>query len=61
MDTNPARKPERITLEGRFCSLVPLDAEAHTSQLWEALHDPANDPLWLYMGDGPYRDPEVFR
>jgi RimJ/RimL family protein N-acetyltransferase len=61
MDTNPARKPERITLEGRFCSLVPLDADAHASQLWAALKGPENDPLWLYMGDGPYGDAEVFR
>jgi hypothetical protein len=32
----PRPRPEKVRLEGRFCSLVPLDVEAHGGELWEA-------------------------
>ncbi len=59
-DSNPAPRPARVRLEGRFTTLVPLDADLHADALWLILHDPADDPLWLYMGDGPYRHRETF-
>lgn len=60
-NTAPAPRPARITLQGRFCSLVPLDAAAHAADLWAAgLNDPANDDLWLYLGDGPYAEFDAF-
>ena len=56
-----APRPARTTLEGRYCKLVPLDATAHAQDLWAAgLNNPANDDLWLYLGDGPYHDYTLF-
>ncbi len=60
---NPASasRPARTTLQGRYCKLVPLDATAHAQDLWAAgLNNPANNDLWLYLGDGPYHDYALF-
>lgn len=59
--TGPAARPQRVTLEGRLVSLVPLDAERHCGSLWESLRDPRHNPLWEYMADGPFREPVAFR
>ena len=60
-NTAPAPRPARTTLQGRYGSIVPLDAASHAADLWAAgLNDPANDDLWLYLGDGPYREFEAF-
>ena len=59
--TGPAARPQRVTLEGRLVSLVPLDAERHCGSLWESLRDPRHDPLWEYMADGPFRELIAFR
>jgi RimJ/RimL family protein N-acetyltransferase len=57
----PAPRPKRTTLAGRYASLVPLHATAHAPDLWTSgLNDAANDDLWLYLGDGPYRDYALF-
>ena len=32
---HPARRPERVTLEGRWITLAPLDARAHAEALYE--------------------------
>ena len=61
-NASPAPRPSGVTLAGRFATLLPLDASAHAADLWESgLNDPANDDLWLYMGDGPYADEPSFR
>ncbi|HYW42535.1 MAG TPA: GNAT family protein [Bryobacteraceae bacterium] len=51
---------KRITLAGRYVTLVPLDAEAHSAALWEATRGEENDGLWLYLFDGPYPDRDAF-
>jgi RimJ/RimL family protein N-acetyltransferase len=57
-----AERPSRVSLDGRFATLVPLSAELHAESLWAAgLDDRANDSLWLYMGDGPFADFDSFR
>src|SRR5579872_451332 len=60
MDTSPARRPQRVTLEGRYVTLAPLDPAAHGPDLWEGTEGTENDRLWLYLFDGPYRDRDVF-
>ena len=61
-NAGPAPYPARVTLTGRFTTLVPLDATTHAEDLWNSgLNDPANNDLWLYMGDGPYADSASFR
>ena len=60
LDTTPAKMPERITLQGRYITLVPVNAAAHADALWEATKGEENDGLWLYLFDGPYRDRGTF-
>jgi len=60
MDSSPARRPQRITIEGRHVTLAPLDPAAHSGDLWEATRGAENDPLWQYLFDGPYPDRASF-
>lgn len=53
--------PARITLEGRFCRLEPLDAERHAAGLFEAYRSAADDRDWTYMMAGPFHEPEAYR
>lgn len=46
---------ERVRLEGRFVSLVPVRASEHAAALYESFCN--SDPqgrLWAYMGYGPF-------
>jgi RimJ/RimL family protein N-acetyltransferase len=61
VDPTPAKRPRRrTTLDGRYVTLVPLDAAAHSAELWDATHGPEHDGLWHYLFDGPFRDPAEF-
>lgn len=54
----PARPPERVTREGRFARIAPLDAARHGPDIWAGgLADPA---VWTYMGYGPFADEAAF-
>ena len=53
VDTRPAPRPERVTLRGRFVSLVPLSPD-HAETLYRRSHGPALDPLWTYLFNGPF-------
>ena len=58
VDAHPAKRPERVTLEGRWITLAPLDPEAHAEALYEGSNgDPAREAVWTYLFDGPYREP----
>ena len=61
VDTNPARRPERIVLAGRAISLVPLNAAAHADALFDGANGGDKDRVWTYLFDGPYTDRAVFR
>lgn len=58
--TEPAPRPARLTLPGRYVTLCPLDAEEHGDALWEGAGHPRHEERWLYMGDGPFADREAF-
>ena len=58
METGTVR-PERIDLDGRYVTLVPLSM-AHAGDLWEGTSGEANDGLWEYLPYGPYRSREAF-
>jgi RimJ/RimL family protein N-acetyltransferase len=60
MDLDPAPLPERVPLAGRFVTLVPLDPHRHGSALWEGLSGEENDPFWLYLPEGPFRERSDF-
>ena len=52
------KRPERVTLEGRRVRIVPLDAAAHTAELYAGSRDPG---LWRYLANGPFTDEGGFR
>lgn len=60
LPADPAPRPERLTLEGRHVSLVPLDAAAHAGALGGGAVGPGTEALWQYMPRGPFPDPAAF-
>ena len=54
VDAHPARRPERVTLKGRFVTLAPLDARKHAVQLYAASHGPERESVWIYLFSGPF-------
>ncbi len=62
VDARPARWPERVTLEGRWITLAPLEAEKHAEALYEGSNgDAARESVWAYLFDGPYSSLDDFR
>jgi RimJ/RimL family protein N-acetyltransferase len=62
VSAHPAKRPERVTLEGRWITLVPLDPRAHAEALYEGSNgDAVRESLWTYLPDGPYGNREEFR
>jgi RimJ/RimL family protein N-acetyltransferase len=62
VDSHPAKRPERVTLDGRWVTLVPLDAAAHAEALYEGSNgDAAREAVWAYLFDGPYSRRAEFR
>jgi len=62
VDPHPAKRPERVTLEGRFITLVPLDPGAHAQALYDGSNgDAAREAVWTWLFDGPYPSLDEFR
>jgi RimJ/RimL family protein N-acetyltransferase len=61
VDARPAKRPERVMLQGRAIDLVPLNADAHADALFEGANGGERNRVWTYLFDGPYTDPAVFR
>ncbi len=62
VDPHPAKRPERVTLEGRWITLVPLDQQAHAEALYEGSNgDAAREAVWTWLFDGPYPSLDEFR
>ncbi|UYG04660.1 GNAT family N-acetyltransferase [Halomonas sp. LR3S48] len=66
-DWQPARRPDRIPLQGRRVRLEPLTPERHAASLYAALlapgegtHD-APAARWTYSGGMPFADTEQYR
>jgi len=53
-----AAPPTRITREGRFARIEPLEAERHAEDLWGVLD--GQERVWDYLPYGPFRDFESF-
>ncbi len=51
VDTGAARRPQAVTLIGRYATLLALDPAAHAEALYEAVH--GRDELWLYLFEPP--------
>lgn len=54
----PARRPQRISLHGRFVDVVPLDPAEHADGLFEGIRD--REDLWLYLFEGPFFNIHTF-
>jgi len=61
VDSSPGKRPERVTLKGRWITLAPLDAEKHADALFEGANGGDKDRVWTYLFDGPYTDPAAFK
>jgi len=59
VDARVAPRPIPVVLEGSSVRLEPLEAQWHTSPLWQAIQ--GHDDLWLYLGEGPFSDEAAFR
>lgn len=46
--------PARVTIDGRFCRLEPLNAERHADDLYSAYRLASDDRDWTYMAVGPF-------
>ena len=58
-DWQPRPRPARITLEGRYCRLEPLDAKRHGEDLLETTNGPGSDVLYRYLSEGPFDRKEL--
>ena len=58
VDATPARRPEAVSLTGRFGSIERLDVARHGESLWEAIS--GHDRIWTYMSYGPFADRTAF-
>ena len=53
--------PGRVTLQGNFCRLEPLDPGLHAGDLYEAYRSAPDDRDWTYMPAGPFQDVDEYR
>jgi RimJ/RimL family protein N-acetyltransferase len=60
VNTAPARRPERTTIQGRTGALVPLDPAAHGASLAQDTIGAAGSGLWQYLFEGPFPDRAAF-
>ncbi len=54
VNASVAPLPERVSMDGRYVRLEPVDPATHGPALWEGVH--GNDHLWAYLFSGPYAD-----
>lgn len=53
--------PERVTLRGRTCDLVPLVPSAHADGLFAAFNSAPDGRDWTYMSVGPFASASEYR
>jgi RimJ/RimL family protein N-acetyltransferase len=56
-DWNPRPRPARVTLEGAYCRLEPLDPAAHANDLFAASMAPGAEERFRYLFDAPGERP----
>jgi len=52
--------PPRSPMVGRYCKLVPLELDAHATQLYEAFAEDKEHRLWTYLPYGPFDSFEAY-
>lgn len=61
VDPTPARRPQRIVLDGRYVRIEPIDAARHGAALYAASHGPDKEMLWRYLPETPFPDARTFQ
>lgn len=57
----PPPRPGHRTLEGRCCSVEPLEVARHAAGLWAANSLDPEGRMWTYLFSGPFRTFEEYR
>ena len=57
----PAARPTRTSLEGRFCRVEPLDVARHARDLHDANSADPEGRMWTYLFSGPFGSFEEYR
>jgi RimJ/RimL family protein N-acetyltransferase len=60
VNSAPAKRPERTTIQGLYITVAPLDWARDAQPLWEDVGGTANGHLWTYLFNGPFQDRESF-
>ena len=58
---SPVKRPDRVTLQGQTCRLVPLVAQAHARELYDANAQDETGADWTYSGVGPFKSFEEYQ
>ncbi|WP_457104026.1 GNAT family N-acetyltransferase [Methylobacterium sp. P5_C11] len=58
---SPRPHPPRTPMEGRYCRLVPLEAEAHAASLYATYAAAPDARGWTYLGDEMPEGAEAYR
>jgi len=58
VDSQPASRPEAVTLMGRYGAVERLDPSRHGASLWDTVR--GHDNIWTYMAYGPFADEGAF-
>lgn len=50
----PPARPSPVVLQGRYCSVEPLDTARHARELFEANSKDREQRMWTYLYSGPF-------
>ncbi|HEX4810899.1 MAG TPA: GNAT family protein [Bryobacteraceae bacterium] len=54
VDSRPAERPRRVTIEGRIVTVRPIEPEIDAPELYSASHGAEAEQLWRYLAEGPF-------
>lgn len=60
-DWTPARLPARIPMTGRFCTVLPVNADRHAEDLFNAFRAERENRIWTYLPYGPFETVDDLR
>ncbi len=60
-DWHPCPVPPAEPMNGRWCSVVPIDPDQHGRDLYRAFSEDREDRIWTYLPYGPFRAFTSFR
>jgi RimJ/RimL family protein N-acetyltransferase len=61
VDWRPVAPPPRTSIEGRYCSVEPIDPDRHAAALFEADSADADGSSWTYLSYGPFASLAEYR